>query len=149
MVYFFAKSVTTHTECFFHPQSSMSRIIFISTNSTSETFCLQLFVSVRNKSCSSVLVLQYNLGVGVFTLLGNCVPRCKAMDSKRNLTWEQYTPGNSSQDSLLCLFLQNFKALDGRVPLSLALCCHLNCLKVHKSMWKVGKVTIREEMLPF
>lgn len=122
-----------------------------------ESFSYQLIVCQRhfvyNYLCLSeiraVLVLQYNLGVGVFTLLGNCIPRCKAMDFKRNLTWEQYTPGNSSQDSLLCLSLQNFKALDGRLPLSLALCCHLNCFKVHKSMWKVGKVTIREEMLPF
>lgn len=97
----------------------------------------------------AVLVLQHNLWVGVLTLLGKYIPRCKAMYSKRNLTWEQYTPGNSSQDSILCLFLQTCKALDGSLPLLLAFCCHLNLLTVYKSTLKVGRVTIREEMVPF
>lgn len=72
------------------------------------------------------LVLQYNLGVGMLTLFGNYILGCKAMDSKRNLTREQYTPGKSSQDSTLCLFLQTCKALNGSLPFSLALCCHFS-----------------------
>ena len=68
---------------FFPSQSSMSRIIFISTNSTSGTY---VYNYLHLPEIRAALVLQHNLGVGVLTLLGNYIPRCKAMDSKRNLT---------------------------------------------------------------
>lgn len=144
---FFFPNLPLHIlNAFSHSQSSMSRIIFISTNSTSGTFVYNYLHLPERRAA---LVLQHNLGVGVLTLLGNYIPRCKAKDSKRYLTWEQYTLGNRSQDSILYLFLRTCKVLHGSLPLSLALCCHLNRLTVHKSMWKVGRVTIREEMLPF
>lgn len=76
-----------------------------------ESFSYHLIVHqghfVYNYLCLSeimaVLILQYNPQVGVLTLFGNYISRCKVMDSKRNLTWEQYTPGNSSQDSIVFL----------------------------------------------
>lgn len=76
-----------------------------------ESFSYRLTVHqghfVYNYLCLSEImaapILQYNPRVGVLTLFGNYIPRCKVMDSKRNLTWEQYTPGNSSQDSIVFL----------------------------------------------
>lgn len=76
------------------------------------------------------------------------IPSCKVMDPKRNLTWEQCSPCNSSQDSMLCLFLQTCKALEESL-FPPALRCHLNCLRVHKCIGKVGRVIITEDMFPF
>lgn len=140
---FFSKSVTVHIACFSQAQSSMSKIIFISAQSISETYCLQLFASARNEGCSCSPVCCWSAYVR-----WQPIPSCKVMDPKRNLTWEQCTPCNSSQDSILCLFLQTCKVLEESL-FPPALRCHLNCLRVHKCIGKVGKVIIREDMFPF
>lgn len=121
-----------------------------------ESFSYQLIVCqgyfvcnyLRLAEIGIAVVPQHNLGVEALTLLGNYIPRCKAMDSQRNLTWEQYTPGNGSQDSILCFFLQTRTALDGSLSLSLAVCCHLNWFTVYKAIWKVIRITIKGEMWP-
>lgn len=87
----------------------------------------------------AALVLQSNSGVGVLMLDDNSIPSCEVIDPKRNLTGEQCTPCNSSQDSMVCLFLQTCKALEGSLLLPPALRCHLNRLRAHKRIGKSWK----------